>query len=121
MAGCGRDNFAHANQNNNKMAKVKPMALIESMTGKICQDSDIHFVRRNGKVFTAKLCKPHTGPKTEAQLATAARFKAASEQVAAIMANKSGAEYKDLEAAFKNQDKYSTLRGYLFARIWKEL
>ncbi|MCQ2201321.1 MAG: hypothetical protein MJZ27_04470 [Bacteroidales bacterium] len=41
--------------------------------------------------------------------------------VAELMRNKNGAEYKALEADFKNQSKCSTLRGYVFARIWKEL
>ena len=31
------------------MSQVKPMGLIESMSGKICGHSDMYFFRKNGK------------------------------------------------------------------------
>ena len=51
------------------MAKVKPMGLIESMSGKVCKHSDVYFFRRNGKIFTGKMCHPSTKAPTEAQTA----------------------------------------------------
>ena len=51
------------------MAKVKPMGLIESMSGKVCEHSDVYFFRHNGKIFTGKRCHPSTKAPTEAQTA----------------------------------------------------
>ena len=42
------------------MAQVKPMGLIESMSGKVCEHSDMYFFRKNGKVFSGKICNPST-------------------------------------------------------------
>ena len=46
------------------MSAIKPMGLVESMSGKLCGHSDIYFFRRNGKVFTGKLCNPSTKAST---------------------------------------------------------
>ena len=44
------------------MAFIKPMALIESMSKKVCMHSDVYFRtnRQTGKVTTGKLCYPST-------------------------------------------------------------
>ena len=59
------------------MAQVKPMGLIESMSGKVCEHSDMYFFRKNGKVFSGKICNPSTKEPTENQLAAQAKFKTA--------------------------------------------
>ena len=46
------------------------MGLIESMSGKICGHSDMYFFRKNGKVFSGKICNPSTKEPTENQLRT---------------------------------------------------
>lgn len=98
------------------MAKIKPMGLIESMSGKLCQDSDVSFVRRNGKVFTAKLCHPRTSAPSVRQQKVMLDFKEVHERVKGIMADRTSAEYKAYEKAWKQQTKYATLRGYIFAQ-----
>jgi len=35
------------------MAQVKPMGLIESMSGKVCEHSDMYFFRKNGRLYNA--------------------------------------------------------------------
>ena len=103
------------------MAKIKPMALIESMTGKLCQDSDVSFCRRNGKIYTAKRCHPYTGEPSAAQVAQKEKFKVVTAQVKAIMKGGAGNDqYDEYSADFKNQQKYATLRGYIFAQLWKK-
>ena len=44
------------------MAEIKPMALIESMSKKVCEHSDVYFRtnKKTGKVYTGKLCNPST-------------------------------------------------------------
>ena len=42
------------------MSQVKPMGLVESMSGKLCGHSDLYFFRKNGKVFSGKICNPST-------------------------------------------------------------
>lgn len=59
------------------MAQVKPMGLIESMSGKVCEHSDMYFFRKNGKVFSGKICNPSTKEPSENQLAAQAKFKTA--------------------------------------------
>ena len=51
------------------MSQIKPNALIESMSGKICGHSDMYFFRKNGKVFSGKICNPSTKEPTAAQQA----------------------------------------------------
>ena len=45
------------------------MGLIESMSGKICGHSDMYFFRKNGKVFSGKICNPSAKEPTASQLA----------------------------------------------------
>ena len=58
------------------MAFIKPMALIESMSKKVCMHSDVYFRtnRQTGKVTTGKLCYPSTKEPNAAQTAAKARF-----------------------------------------------
>ena len=56
------------------MSQVKPMALVESMSGKICGHSDMYFFRKNGKVFSGKICNPSTKEPTAAQQAQRTKF-----------------------------------------------
>ncbi len=56
------------------MSKIKPMGLVESMSGKICGHSDMYFFRKNGKVFSGKICNPSTKEPTALQLAKRTKF-----------------------------------------------
>ena len=101
------------------MSKVKPMGLIESMSGKVCEHSDLYVFRRNGKIFTGKRCHPSTKAPTEAQTAQQNKFATARANAAAALADPQ--QSAALLAAFKNQQKYSTLNGYVFAMEYKKL
>ena len=50
------------------------MGLIESMSGKICGHSDMYFFRKNGKVFSGKICNPSAKEPTASQLAQRTKF-----------------------------------------------
>ena len=93
------------------MAKIIPMDLVKSMSGKICEHSDISFAKRGDTQYTMKRCNERTSEPTEKELAQRAKFGAICSAVSARMKAKDPA---DLEA-FKAQKKYKTLRSYLWA------
>jgi hypothetical protein len=101
------------------MAKVKPMGLIESMSGKVCRHSNVYFFRRNGKIFTGKRCHPSTKAPTTAQTAQQNKFATAHANAATALADPT--QRAALMAAFRNQQKYSTLNGYVFALEYRKL
>lgn len=104
------------------MARVTPMGLIESMTGKICQDSDISFVRRNGKIYTSKMCHPYKGPATAKQTAAKSKFKTTAASVKSVLSKGKGdPDYDKLYEEWQmNKEKYPTFRGYVFALEYKK-
>ena len=101
------------------MSQIKPMGLVESMSGKICGHSDMYFFQKNGKVFSGKRCYPSTKEPTDAQLAVQNKFKTAQANAKTALADpEQRAVY---EAAFKVQKKYYSLYGYVFAQEYKKL
>lgn len=101
------------------MAQVKPMGLIESMSGKVCSHSDMYFFRRNGKVFSGKCCYPSTAEPTAAQLAQREKFATARTNAKTALADST--QRATLLKAFKSQKRYSTLWGYTFAQEYAKL
>ena len=101
------------------MAQVKPMGLIESMSGKVCKHSDMYFFRKNDKVFSGKICNPSTKDPTENQLAAQNKFKTARTNAMTALADPE--QKAALEAAFKAQKKYYSLYGYVFAQEYAKL
>lgn len=99
------------------MSQVKPMGLIESMSGALCGHSDMYFFRKNGKVFTGKRCNPYKGEPTANQTAKRNKFKQAREAVKALTEEQI-AEYK---TAFKSQKKYVSLAGFIFAKEYEKI
>ena len=99
------------------MAKLKPMILIERLSGKVCGHSNTYFAERNGTQYTGTICNPYEGEPTEKQLAVRENFTAAIEAIKNLTPEQTEA-YK---AAFKKQKKYRTLRGYIFAQEYKKL
>lgn len=89
------------------------MGLIESMSGKLCSHSDMYFFRKNGKVFSGKLCNPSTKPPTANQIAQRAKFATARANMKTVLADP--AQKAAYMEAFKNQKKYSDFNGYVFA------
>ena len=93
------------------MAKVIPFELIRSMSGKVCEHSDTHFVTKFGQVYTAKRCTPRSTPFSEQELKNQRKFRAA--RAAAITRSQDPTHMAEDLKAFKNQKAYKTLLGYL--------
>ena len=98
------------------MARIIPFELIKSMSGKICEHSDTHFVTRFGVVYTAKRCNKRSTPYIEIELKNQRKFKVAhQEAVARAQDPKYMAEHLK---EFNEQAKYKTLHGYLTAKAY---
>ena len=99
------------------MAKIIPMDLIGSMSGKICGHSDISFARRGETQYTMKRCNERdlkTNPYTPEELAHQAKFKAVAASTAARV---KAADPADV-TAFQAQKKYKSFRSYIWAQEW---
>ena len=92
------------------MAKIVPMDLVKSMSGKICEHSDISFARRGDTQYTMKRCNERTSAPTEAEIAQRTKFGA----ICAAFNARLKANDPDDVAAFKAQKKYKTFRSYLW-------
>ena len=101
------------------MSTIKPMGLVESMSGKLCGHSDIYFFRRNGKVFSGKMCYPSAKEPTAAQQAQRTKFATAKANAKTALADP--AQRAAYMEAFSNQKKYSDFNGYVFAQEYKKL
>ena len=100
------------------MAEIKPMALIESMSKKVCEHSDVYFRtnKKTGKVYTGKLCNPSTKEPSENQTKAKARFTKVQAAVRAILAG-SSEQKTQLVAEYKAQNKIGTLFGYAMHKL----
>jgi TfoX/Sxy family transcriptional regulator of competence genes len=100
------------------MAKIIPMDLIGSMSGKVCGHSDISFAKKGKTQYTMKRCNPRTTPYTEAELARQEKFA----QVRAAMKALSEEQKNEYATQFqKSPGKYTTLNGYIFAKEYAKL
>ena len=99
------------------MAKIKPMELLSRLSGKVCGHSNTYFAERNGTQYTGTICNPYKGEPTDKQVAVREKFASTIEAINALTEEQKTA----YEKAFKNQKKYRTLRGYIFAQEYKKL
>ena len=100
------------------MAKIIPMDLLSSLSGKVCGHSDISFAKKGKTQYTMKRCNPRTTPYTEAELARQEKFA----QVRAAMKALSEEQKAEYAAQFKKSPgKYTTLNGYIFAKEYEKL
>ena len=99
------------------MSKIKPMILVEKLSGKVCSHSNTYFAERNGTQYTGTICNPYTGEPTDNQIAVREKFADTIEAINALTEEQKTA----YEKAFKNQKKYRTLRGYIFAQEYKKI
>ena len=99
------------------MAKIKPMALIESMSKKVCMHSDVYFRtnKQTGTTYTGKLCNPSTQAPSAAQTAAKARFAKVAAAVRTILTDPT--EKANLKAEFKAQTKIGSLFGYAMKKL----
>ena len=99
------------------MAKYVPIEMVKSYSGKICEHSDVYFAKKGNTLYTGKICNPRTKPFSEQELARQTKFR---QVIAAV--NALTVEQKTAYAtAFKNQSKYGTLRGYMFAQEYAKI
>ena len=99
------------------MAKIKPMDLVKSMSGKVCEHSDISFAKRGDTQYTVKRCNERDlekNPYSEQELAHQAKFKSVAASTAARVKTN---DPEDV-AAFKAQKKYKSFRSYIWALEW---
>ena len=100
------------------MAKIIPMDLLSSLSGKVCGHSDISFAKKGKTQYTMKRCNPRTTPYTEAELVRQEKFAQVRANIKAL-SEEQKAEYA---AQFKTSPgKYTTLNGYIFAQEYKKL
>ena len=99
------------------MAKITPMELLSSLSGKVCGHSNKYFAVRYGTQYTGTICNPYTGEPTAAQIAARTKFAATHAAMAALTPTDIDA-YKD---AFKKQKKYKSLRGFIFAMEYAKI
>ena len=102
------------------MAKFKPIDLIKSLSGKICSHSDTYFQKRGRTLCTGRICNPRDLEKKPYKANEIAVHNKFSQVIAAIKAltEEQKAAYK---TAFDNQSKYTSLRGYMFAKEYEKL
>ena len=100
------------------MAKIIPMDLLSSLSGKVCGHSDISFAKKGKTQYTMKRCNPRTTPYTEAELARQEKFAQVRANIKAL-SEEQKAEYA---AQFKKYPgKYITLNGYIFAKEYEKI
>ena len=91
--------------------------MVKSYSGKICEHSDVYFAKKGGTLYTGKICNPRTKPFSEQELARQEKFR----QTAAAVKALTGEQVTAYETAFKNQKKYGSLRGYMFAKEYEKI
>ena len=99
------------------MAKYVPIEMVKSYSGKICEHSDMYFAKKGNTLYTGKICNPRTKPFSEQELARQTKFRQAIAAVNALTVEQKTA----YATAFKNQSKYGTLRGYMFAQEYAKI
>ena len=99
------------------MAKYEPIEMVKSYSGKICEHSDVYFAKKGKTLYTGKICNPRTKAFSAEELARQEKFRQARAAVKALTVEQKTA----YAAAFKNQSKYGTLRGYMFAQEYAKI
>ena len=95
------------------------MGLVESMSGKVCGHSDVYFAKRNGTLYTGKICNPYKGEPTAAQTAQRTKFTTARANAKTALADPT--QRAAYLAAFKSQRKYKDFNGYVFAMEYAKI
>ena len=107
------------------MAQIKPMALVESMSKKVCMHSDVYFRtnKQTGAVYTGKLCNPFTGEPTANQVTAKTRFAKVSAAIRARLAVPASGtpteEQVAIRKAYEAHHKVGSLFGFAFKK-WND-
>lgn len=106
------------------MAVIKPMGLIESMSGGVCTHSDVYFRtnKRTGRTYSGKLCNPYTGEPSADQVATRTTFGSAIASAKAILNATASdtANYAKLQTYQASYDANPKFPGSLYNFIVKK-
>ena len=106
------------------MAHVKYIRPIESLSGKLKKSDNVGFAKRakSGTKYTVSRDDWKMHYKSAETMAQAAAMQAKFRAVAAAVKTRAQDPSKidDDRMAFRNQSKYTTFRGFLFATCWNE-
>lgn len=102
------------------MAKYKPIDMVKEYHGKICEHSDTYFQKRGRTLCTGRICEPRDLSKKPYSAEEQAVHSKFSQVIAAIKALSSEQKAAYAEA-FAKQSKYTSLRGYMFAKEYEKL
>ena len=99
------------------MSRIKPIAIIQSMSGKVCEHSDMYFRtnKQTQKVYTGKICNPSESDPSEAQVRVMNRFAKISAAVDQLLSEPT--ERDKWQKSYLAQHKHGSLKGYVFAKI----
>ena len=99
------------------MATIKPIDTVKSMSGKVCEHSDIYFRsnKQTDKVVTGKICNPSEAEPSEAQLMVQNRFAKLADAARAILADPE--QRTKYETAYRKQRRVGSLLGYVIKKI----
>lgn len=99
------------------MATIKPIDTVKSMSGKVCEHSDIYFRsnKQTDKVVTGKICNPSEAEPSEAQLRVQNRFAKLADAARAILADPE--QRTKYETAYRKQRRVGSLLGYVIKKI----
>ena len=101
------------------MSNIKLEAPFTAFRGKICKHSKIIFAQRGDTQYTSQICNPRTKPYSEEEQARQTKFKQAVSNANAALAD--ATQKAAYETAFKAQNKYKTLRGFVIAKEYEKL
>lgn len=104
------------------MAKYKPIDLVKSWSGKICEHSDFYLATKGKTGYSGKICTPRDlrkRPYTKNELKVRQKYKQALEALKTL-SEEQKQTYEKQWLAQKNS-KYATLRGYMFAQEYAKL
>ena len=102
------------------MAKYEPIDMVNHYRGKICSHSDTYFQKRGNTLCTGRICNPRDlskHPLSADEIAARQKFTQARAAVKALTSEQNAA----YALAFKNQKKYATLPGFIFASEYAKL
>lgn len=103
------------------MSKARLAFPVEVLQGKVNKKDSAYFAMRNGNCYLNRIINPYTGEPTATQLDIQDKFKTVTQQVSRIMKLGPGSDqYDSYKAEYdKNPGKATTLRGFIFAKLWE--
>lgn len=107
------------------MARIQLCGVVSELHGRLNPNDNYYYKTRNGKVFTCRMPEKRTRkdgtavPKTTQQVTSQERFSRVQQMTNEVMHSPT------LRAMYaqhmRNQRKYHSLRGYVFALLYQQL